>query len=363
MNIINKILITGACGVTSRTIARSLRKSQRFNNTKLIGTDVCYNLFGLYEGLFDRIYRVPWEHNALEYKQIMIDICLKEKIDFAIIATELEVLFWTKNSFPVATLLPPSQFSRNVISKASLYNILKGTNLIPKFAIFDKNSIDLKSLELISDPPYWMREYSRGSTSGKGSIKINNIDDINAWLMLNPSIDNYMVSEFLPGKNIACLLLYNKGKLVKICCYERLEYFMAKTTISGISGNINKGKLINDPAAVKVSTEAIERICNHTNEIMTGLVTVDLCGDTDGAYKITEINIKQVAAASAFSEINGANISEAYVMTAVGRDDLIGDKEILFPKNNLVLRDIDGYPIVVIDYKEIKIGKYFELCP
>ena len=190
MNIINKILITGACGVTSRTIARSLRKSQRFINAKLIGTDVCYNLFGLYEGLFDRIYRVPWEHNALEYKQIMIDICLKEKIDVAIIATELEVLFWAKNSFPVATLLPPTQFSRNVISKASLYNILKGTNLIPKFAIFDKNSIDLKSLELISDPPYWMREYSRGSTSGKGSIKINNLDDINAWLMLNPSIDN-----------------------------------------------------------------------------------------------------------------------------------------------------------------------------
>ena len=110
MNIINKILITGACGVTSRTIARSLRKSQRFNNTKLIGTDVCYNLFGLYEGLFDRIYRVPWEHNSLEYKQIMIDICLKEKIDVAIMWGPLGG-YYAKQSDVELVVVPIPEYS------------------------------------------------------------------------------------------------------------------------------------------------------------------------------------------------------------------------------------------------------------
>ena len=39
---------------------------------------------------------------------------------------------------------------------------------------------------------------------------------------------------------------------------------------------------------------------------------------------------------------------------------LISDKEILFPKYNLVLRDIDGCLIVVSDHKEIEIGMYFD---
>ena len=42
------LLITGACGVTSRTIVRALRRSPYFRHTRLIGTDVCDNPYGIY---------------------------------------------------------------------------------------------------------------------------------------------------------------------------------------------------------------------------------------------------------------------------------------------------------------------------
>ncbi|MDB9538490.1 hypothetical protein NWP22_17510 [Anabaenopsis tanganyikae CS-531] len=113
-NLLNtKILITGACGVTSRSVVRSLKKSSIFNNVRIIGTDICENPYGLYEGLYDRIYRVPFCSNP-EYHNIMTSICAEEKIDAAIIIPELEVLYWCKNQIPVKTLLPPPLFQRNV---------------------------------------------------------------------------------------------------------------------------------------------------------------------------------------------------------------------------------------------------------
>ena len=354
------ILITGACGVTSRTIARSLKKSTAFKEARLVGTDVCYNLYGLYEGLFDRIYKVPWYHTESEYEQAIGNICRYEGIDAAIVVPELEVLFWTKHPFPVTTLLPPPKFSRAVINKASLYQMLDGTGLVPKFTILGRNEIRSGSLGPIAKPPFWMRDFSEGSTSGKGSIKIKQMDEATAWLTLNPTIKKFMVSEYLPGRNLACLLLFYKGRLIKIGCYERLEYFMAKTVISGVSGNISKGRLVNDRKAVETSIKAIEAISRFTGETMSGMVTVDLRSDATEKYLITEINLRQVAAASTFAEIPGANITEAHLFATLGKPELAGELEVTFPENNLILRDIDGVPILVPDFKPLSIGMHVD---
>ena len=37
-----------------------------------------------------------------------------------------------------------------------------------------------------------------------------------------------MLSEYLPGRNLACFLLYHEGKLLKYGVAERIEYLMAK---------------------------------------------------------------------------------------------------------------------------------------
>lgn len=354
----NNILITGACGVTSRTLARSLRKSEHFKNCNLIGTDVCENLYGIFEGMFDKIYKVPWQSDSEKYKKIIFNVCEKERIDLAIIATELEVLFWSSRKFPVPTLLPPSKFCNEVISKYSLYETLKDTKFIPNYEVSDSRGFSEKLSNSSLTFPMWMRGHDAGSSSGKGAIKVNNFVEIESWFKLNPSIKSFMFSEYLPGRNIACLLLYEDGVLIKKGCYERLEYFMAKTTISGITGNINKGKLINDDNAVRISNEAIKYICNKTNEVMSGLVTVDLCGDLNGDYKITEINIRPVAATSAFSEIDGANFSEAQLLALQDKKDLIVE-DVVYPKNNLILRDIDGLPILLKNFEDIKEGDYF----
>src|SRR5256714_15683588 len=51
------ILVTGACGVTPRAIARSLRASSPFADARLVGADRGGNWYGFYEGPYERGYR------------------------------------------------------------------------------------------------------------------------------------------------------------------------------------------------------------------------------------------------------------------------------------------------------------------
>jgi len=348
------ILITGACGVTSRSVARSLKNSGYYSSSKLIGTDVCYDIFGLYEGLYHRVYRVPWA-NEESYRNVVLDICTREAIDIAVVIPEPEVLYWSENAMPIKSLLPPPRFSRHAISKKNLYQCLKGTNLIPRYQIVDRQSVvngDLGELAY----PVWMRDFGSGSTSGRGAIRVSDLDEARAWAVLNPKLDAFMVSEYLPGRNLACCLLFKDDIVLKVACYERLEYFMAKVVPSGVSGNISKGRLVNDSEARDISERAVRHICRLTGEVMNGLVTVDLRGDYQDMFRVTEINLRHTAPTSFYSD-GGANMAEAQILATVDRLDQIGEIEVQFPRNNLMLRDIDGAPIWLEDYKEISIGQ------
>jgi hypothetical protein len=352
------LLITGACGVTSRTVVRALRMSPAFQHTRLIGTDICDNPFPLYEGLYERIYRVPRLNEAELYQACIQRICNTEHVDAAIVVPEPEVLHWARNYMPVPALLPPPRFCQAALSKGRVYQLLKDTGLVPDFEILTREEILDGAIERrFGAASVWLRDVGEGSTSGKGAIHVHSQAEAAAWMTLNPGIPRFMASGYLPGRNLACLLLYVHGEVRKIGCYERLEYFMAKTVVSGVSGNISKGRLINDPAAVAASRKAIDILCRHTGETMHGLVTVDLRTDEHDAPRVTEINLRQVAAASAFAHVPGANLTEAQALVALGHPGELGPREVNFPPNNRLFRDIDGLPVFVADYQELAIGQ------
>ena len=116
------VLVTGACGVTSRSVVRSLNMSSIFSNSfSFIGTDVCYNLYGLYEGLYDKVYKVPYTSSS-EYRSIMERIIMENDIRYAIVIPELEVLYWCEHPFSVPFYRIPPKFAKLVVSKKRLYD-------------------------------------------------------------------------------------------------------------------------------------------------------------------------------------------------------------------------------------------------
>jgi hypothetical protein len=345
-----KILITGACCVTARAIARSLKISPVFKNAKIYGTDICTNPYAIYEGLYDKIYRVPYVNNP-EYYATLKTIVLENNFDGAIIVPELEVLYWSDKMFfcPVAT--PPPKFSQIAISKQKVNECLDGSKMVPWSIQASRNNL----LEETTIPPFgfpcWVRDASEGTTSGKGALLAQSQPELKAWAVLNNNMNLFMISEFLPGRNFTCHLLYRRGDLLKIACYERLEYFMSRTSISGITGNICRGRLINHPSIVNTSIQGIESILRITNETMHGIVAVDMREDKNGVPKITEINLRHVAATQAFA-LAGFNIAEDHMLVTMEQQLKSKQIEAIWPENNAILRDIDG-PLVFVPFFEI----------
>ena len=351
-----RILVTGACGVTPRAVARSLRLSPVCADATLIGTDRGGNWYGFYEGLYDRVYRVSQPDDP-GYTDLLAQICRDEEIDVALVVPEAEVRYWSRLEFPVPALLPPPGLVDVAISKRKLYDELRESGLVPRYRIVDRDELLARRGLDLDGSPVWLRDYSDASSSGIGSIKVSEPEEAYAWAYLNPEIPSYMVAEHLPGRNIACTLLFVDGELLKAGCYERLEYFMGHLAPSGVTGNINRGRLVNDERARVLSEQAVRLVAEATGERAHGLLTVDLREDHTGALKVTEINVRHVAATSALAA-GGANMSEAQVLAALGRLDEIGDPVPHFPEDNVILRDIDGRPLWLTGYRELAVGEH-----
>ena len=350
------VLITGACGVTPRAIARSLRMSGAFHDARLVGIDRGGNWYGFYEGLYDRVYRVSTPADP-GYEALIAEICAKEEIDAAIVAPEAEVLFWSAREFPAPALLPPHGLVEIAISKRKLYDALRDTGLVPRYSIVSRDDLLARRGLELDAAPVWLRDYSDASSSGIGSIAVTEAEQAYAWAYLNPGISSYMVAEHLPGRNLAAMLLFHDGELLKAGCYERLSYFGGHLSASGVTGNINHGRLVNDERAREVGERAVRLVAELAGETPHGLLTADLRGDASGALKVTEINVRHVAATSALAA-GGANLAEAQLLVTLGRLDEIDAVVPRFPDDNAILRDIDGEPLWLTGYRELAVGEH-----
>ncbi len=348
--------MTGACGVTPRAIVRSLRGSAAFGDATLVGADRGGNWYGFYEGLYDRVYRVSPPSDP-GYPELVAEICRRESIDVAVVGPEAEVLYWSGREFPVPALLPPPGLVEIAIGKGKLYEALRETGLVPRYRIVSRDELLARSGLDLGGGPVWLRDHSDASSSGIGSIKVTEPEEAYAWAYLNPDLAGYMVAEHLPGRNLACSLLFHEDELLKAGCYERLEYFMGHLAVSGVTGNINRGRLVNDERARTLAEQAVRFLAGRTGEPAHGLLTVDLREDRTGAPKVTEINVRHVAATSALAA-GGANMAEAQVLATLGRLDEIGERVPHFPDDNVILRDIDGAPLWLADYRELAVGEH-----
>ncbi len=327
-----------------------------FAGARLVGVDRGGNWYGFYEGLYDRVYRVS-QPGEPGYEELVAEICAGEKIDAAIVAPEAEVRFWSGRDFPVPALLPPPGLVEIAISKRKLYDALRESGLVPRYTIVERDELlERRGLEL-DGTPVWLRDYADASSSGIGSLKVTDVEQAYAWAYLNAEIASYMVAEHLPGRNLASVLLFHEGELLKAGCYERLEYFMGHLAVSGITGNINRGRLVNDERARAAGEQAVRLVAELAGETPHGLLTVDLREDSTGSLKVTEINVRHVAATSALAA-GGANLAEAQLLVTLGRLDEVGEPVPRFPEDNAILRDIDGEPLWLTGYRDLAVGEH-----
>ena len=351
-----KILITGVGGPTPRSFAISLQKYSTYANFEFIATDINPLSIGLYQkDLFKKSYIVP-PASAANYWEEIEKIIKINTIEYAVILPELEVIEWSKRqdegSLPCKVLLPDYSMAQLLVDKAKMTSILEELDVVPKSISFTREE---KKLEKISNTlgfPYWVR--STSGSSGLGSLKIENENSLNNWIHINPNVSNFLASTFLPGRNLACKMLYYEGKLIRSAIGERVNYIMAKVAPSGITGNTSFGRLLNEPKVFEEANKAMDHMFKHTEAKKHGFFTVDFKEDADGKPYITEVNVRHVAFTQCFAA-GGANFAED-TMRLLDNDPSFDKSFQLyeFEKDLIFLRDVDALPILMKETELIK---------
>jgi len=288
--------------------------------------------------------------DAADYWAIINKIVEKEAVDGAVILPEVEVLEWAKNARTnlqkkIKTHLPDSELANELVNKHRLHDVLKETGFVPRYKKIDPENYNYDSIINETSQPFWIR--STEGSSGLGSLKIESKEALAQWVSINKGVKEFIASEFLPGRNMACKMLYFNGELTRTACAERVNYIMAKVAPSGITGNTSFGRLINEPKLVKRSINALETISGKFGKPLNGIFTVDYKEDAVGNAKITEINIRHVAFTSSIAAA-GANIpADTLEMMFNKNSEIFKRVDYHYPEPMIFLRDVDSEPIVM----------------
>lgn len=346
-----KILITGVGGPTPRSFAIALKKYSFYKRYELIGTDINPHSVGLYQDhLFSKTFIIPPAKRSNEYWEAIEKIVATEKIDIAVILPELEVIEWSKRkslgkNFPCKALIPDLSIAELLVNKSRMTNALEKLGLVPPSVSFKRDNLDISKITDSIVYPFWVR--SSSGTSGLGSLKVESEEALKNWIYINPSVEEFLASMFLPGRNLACKLLYFEGDLVRAATGERVSYIMSKVAPSGITGNTSFGRLLNEPDLVSISIKAMEHLFELSGAKKHGFFTVDFKEDAFGTPFITEINVRHVAFTQCFAA-GGANFAEDTIRLLDNDSSYIQDfKQYEFEPGLIFLRDVDSLPILM----------------
>ncbi len=347
-----KVLVTGVGGPTPRSFVRAIKwfGGAMADKFEFIGVDCNPLAYGLYEQeLFSKSFVVPRADSG-NYWAAINSIVQKNDIDGAVILPEVEVIEWAKNAAgkldkKIKLHLPDPTLAASIVNKYTLHQLLKNSSCIPAYCLINPASYSYKEIEKKLGNVYWVR--STEGSSGLGSLKITHEKALAQWIDINPGVSEFIASEFLPGRNMACKLLYFNGKLISTACAERVNYIMAKVAPSGITGNTSFGRLLNEPGLVDISVQATASVAAALGTSLNGIFTIDYKEDKEGVPKITEINIRHVAFTSSLAAA-GANLPmDTLKAMFLQNPEQINTTHYHFNEGMIFLRDVDGYPVVM----------------
>lgn len=351
-----KILITGVGGPTPRSFAIALKKYSFYKKFELFGTDINPLAVGLYQNeLFNKTFVIP-PATSPDYWDTIERIIKENDIEAAVILPELEVMEWSRRKetkdLPCKVLLPDYSIAELLVDKWKMTEILKDLDIVPPSVTFSRDTTDLNKVFDVLGSNFWVR--STSGTSGLGSLKVKDLESLKNWIQINPNVQEFIASKFLPGRNLACKMLYYNGKLLRTACAERVNYIMAKVSPSGITGNTSFGRLLNEPALVDEAIKAMEHLFEHTGANKHGFFTVDFKEDENGKPYITEINVRHVAFTQCFAA-GGANFASDTVRLLNNDPDFDHNYKMYeFEKDLIFLRDVDSLPILMKETELLK---------
>jgi predicted ATP-grasp superfamily ATP-dependent carboligase len=351
MDGLTNILVTGTGGIGGVNFVRALRLAETQETVKLFLVCTDHNPHYLQFPQAD-VRSVSPRHDDPNFVPMLLKLVRKYSIRFlhphpsseARVIAENSVSF--KNSKAKTYLPNPTSIMPD---KLQIYKALSRHNVpVPKTTIVDSlGDVDAAFSEI--GHPLWIR--ARRGAGGKLGLRVDTPEQARHWVSLNTlqnraAVSDFILQEYLPGRDLAFDSLWFRGRLVTSYARERLEYSLKHVSLSGITGTPAIARTVKDERLNQVGAEAVKALDSRPH----GFFSVDAKEDFDGKPVITEVDGKWHTTAPlwgyAFAKaFNKPELNIAYVYLTLG---LSGNLNVdlpavdLFPSNHYLVRQLDS---------------------
>lgn len=142
-------------------------------------------------------------------------------------------------------------------------------------------------------PRLWCRV--RSGSRSLGAVPVRNAHQARAWIELWQTLQGvdpaaFMLAEYLPGRDYFCQSLWDNGRLVLVKTCERISYFGAENSPSGMASLYSLAKTVDEPAVVETCVRAVRAL----DPSATSTFGIDLKENAAGIPCITEINAGRI---------------------------------------------------------------------
>jgi predicted ATP-grasp superfamily ATP-dependent carboligase len=311
------ILVTGAGGSAGINFIESLRMAKE--SFYIVGGDI--NQWHLELPRIHRGYILPY-YNDRAYIEKLNKVIDKEKIGLVHSQPDIEVDVISENREHIAArvFLPAKETIRICRDKLETNRLLRQLK-IPIPSSYRIERIDdipdiIKTLQR-ETRVVWLRAV-KGAGS-RAALPVKSFRQAKEWIHYwratqRLEAKDFMLAEYLPGKEFAFQCLWKDGKLLTSQARERLEYYMGNLFPSGQSSSPSVAVTVHRTDVNRIATQAVLSI----DKKATGIFCVDLKENAKGIPCVTEINAGRFFTTSNFFARAGLNMPYYYVKLAFG---------------------------------------------
>lgn len=341
-----RVLVTGAGGLAGVNFVRALRASKR--DYYIVGTD--FNRYHIVYPDVDLGLPTP-RHGDRSFIPRVSKIVREERLQFLHPqpSSEAYVISRDREKIPCKVFLPDSRIMKVGQDKLLSQKVLakEGVPVAKTFAL--KSEGDIKTAFSRLGSPLWVR--ARRGAGGRLSLLCNNHREashwVKLWVLRGSRIEEFILQEYLPGRNIAWDSIWHEGRLVTSYSRERLEYPFKHISPSGITGTPSVARIVVEDAINAVGAESVRAIDPKPH----GAYSVDLKESVSETMCVTEVDSGKFHSTMplwgyiAVKHLRMpwyANLADLYVRLGLGEkpDDAIPKTDLL-PAGYYLLRDMD----------------------
>ena len=309
------VLIMGSGGNAARNYVSSLRLSSKIG--KIIGIDTDSN--STYINNCDINYVIDKKGDLLE---ILHELIAKHEIDYIHAQPEQYVRFLAehKDQFSIAGSFHHLEIYDRFADKMHCQNEWT-KKLGLQFGL-------VYTLEECEDDPHlfekllykngkvWIR--ARRGAGSKAALPITKIEHAKFWAEYwrgkNEGVNDFVLSEFLPGREYAVQMIWIDGKIAHLQARERLEYFFARQMPSGQSSTPSVARVVNEADVSNMAIQIVQAI----DEKPHGIYCADLKRNANNEVIPTEVNYGRFFTTSYFFAQVGLNSPLDFLLSQMG---------------------------------------------